>query len=277
MQTNNVLNRKHPTYNEGMWGVFMFTVLQVHPYQKPPLLKRLFYRCPDPVVTRVPLRGGAFFYKADFFADKHGKTDLSVLPNSVGGCAQRLLWAGAEMQIQPPLQKFAPTLYPEILFLNTALHFLRAQSEPPHTRILGFADSEARLQERIIPFVRLAKTVKIYTAFPNQYDALSKDILAEWGLSVIVSSRKEVLQDCNVVLAPSSETCLGTRGVLCCGREPICYAGEQFSLPQEEEARRPENTDAMLFAAALYELCNVKGLENLRYARLKPIKSETIY
>lgn len=277
VQTNDVLNYKHPTYNEGMWGVFMFTVLQVHPYQKPPLFKRLFYRQPDPVVTCVPLRGGAFFYKADFFTDKHGETDVSVLPNLVGGCAQRLLLSETEIQLQPPLQKFMPVLYPEILFLNTALHFLRGQPEPPNIRILGFVDPTARLQEKIVPFVRLAKTVKIYTDFPNRYDTLTKEILEEWGLSVIVSSYAETLKECNVVLAPFCENSLGTHGVLCGGREQICYAGEQFLLPQEEEARRPKDTDAVLFASALYELCNVKGLENLRYARLKPIKSETIY
>lgn len=255
----------------------MFTVLQVHAYQKPPLFKRIFYQRPEPVITRIPLRGGAFFYKADFFADKHGETDLSVLPSLVGGCAQRLVPAGEQTQLQPPLQKFTPKLYPETLFLNTALRFLREQPESPNMRILGFTDDEARLQERIIPFVRLAKTVKIYTRFPNRYDELSQEILAEWGLSVIVSDCAEVLKDCNIILAPFFETALGTRGVLYRTGEQICYTGEQLLLPQEEEARRPEDTDAVLFAAALYELCNVKGLENLCYARLKPIKSETIY
>ncbi len=266
------MNREHPTYNEGMWGVCMFTVIKVHPYQKPLLFKRLFYRAPAPLITRVPLRGGAFFYEAEFFADKYGKADLSVLPALVGGCAQRLLLETADIPILPPLKQFTPTVYPEMLFLNTSLQFLRECSESPNARTLGFTDREARLQEKIIPFVRLAKSIKIYTDFPRGYDTLVKEILEEWGLSVIVSSHAEVLNDCNVVLDSFWESCTGGRGLLRYEDMWYCCADDSFALPYAEEMRRPAGTDPVLFAAALYELCNVQGLENLKYARLKPIK-----
>lgn len=259
-----------------MWGVFMFTVLKVNPFQKPPIFKRLFYRSPEPILTRVPLRGGAFFYTAECFADKRGNADLSVLPDLVGGCAQRILLQDTKIPILPPLQIFEPVLYPQILFLNTAIDFLCALPDAPHLRTLGFVDPEARLQKTIVPFVRQAKTVKIFTDFPKRYDELAKEILADWGLSVIVSACADVLRDCNVLLAPFLKTENGLGGVLQYGIPKVCYAGDGCVLPAEFEARRPQGVAADVFASALYELCNQKELENLRYTRLKPIKSMAI-
>lgn len=256
-----------------MWGVFMFTVLKVNPFQKPPIFKRLFYRPPKPSLTRVPLRGGAFFYTVECFADKRGNADLSSLPDLVGGCAQRILLQDVKIPILPPLQIFDPVLYPQILFLNTAVDFLEKLPESPHARTLGFVDPEARLQNAIVPFVRQAKTVKIFTDFPKRYDELAKEILADWGLSVIVSSCADVLRDCTVLLMPFLKTENGIDGVLQYGMPKVCCAGDRCVLPAEFEARRPQGVDSVLFASALYELCNQKDLDNLRYARLKAIKS----
>lgn len=256
-----------------MWGVFMFTVLKVNPFQKPPIFKRLFYRPPKPSLTRVPLRGGAFFYTVECFADKRGNADLSSLPDLVGGCAQRILLQDVKIPILPPLQIFDPVLYPQILFLNTAVDFLEKLPESPHARTLGFVDPEARLQNAIVPFVRQAKTVKIFTDFPKRYDELAKEILADWGLSVIVSSCADVLRDCTVLLMPFLKTENGIDGVLQYGMPKVCCAGDGCVLPAEFEARRPQGVDSVLFASALYELCNQKDLDNLRYARLKAIKS----
>lgn len=259
-----------------MWGVFMFTVLKVNPFQKPPILKRLFYRPPEPILTRVPLRGGAFFYTVECFADKRGNTDLSSLPDLVGGCAQRILLQDVKIPILPPLQIFEPVLYPQILFLNTAVDFLEKLPDAPSARTLGFVDPEARLQKAIVPFVRQAKTVKICTDFPKRYDELAKEILADWGLSVIVSSCADVLRDCTVLLIPFLKTENGGYGVLQYSKQSVCLAGNDFVLPAVFEARRPQGVDSVLFASALYELCNQKELDNLRYVRLKPIKSVTI-
>lgn len=259
-----------------MWGVFMFTVLKVNPFQKPPILKRLFYRPPEPILTRVPLRGGAFFYTVECFADKRGNVDLSSLPDLVGGCAQRILLQDVKIPILPPLQIFEPVLYPQILFLNTAVDFLENLPDAPSARTLGFVDPEARLQKAIVPFVRQAKTVKICTDFPKRYDELAKEILADWGLSVIVSSCADVLRDCTVLLIPFLKTENGIGGVLQYGMPKVCYAGDGCVLPAEFEARRPQGVASDVFAAALYELCNQKELDNLRYVRLKPIKSVTI-
>lgn len=255
----------------------MFAVLRVVPYQKPPILKRLFYRTPMPNVTRVPLRSGAFFYIVECFADKHGNVDISMLPDLVGGCAQRILFCNTELLLLPPLQTFTPMLYPKLLFLNTVLDFLHKLPDAPNTRTLGFVDSDAQLQEKLIPFVRQAKTVKIFTNFPMRYDEIANRILTDWGLSVIVSSHAEVLHDCTVVIAPDMQTQTGECGVLQYGKEKACYTGGNFILPDEAKARRPSGVDDVAFASALYELCNWKDLENLRYRCLKPIKSAAIY
>lgn len=274
---HNVLNFEHLTYNKRMWGVFMFAVLKVHPYQKPPIFKRLFYRKPEPILTKTPLRGGAFFYTAEFFCDKHGCTDISILPDLVGGCAQRILLSDSGIPILPPLQVFTPILYPQLLFLNTALDFLKKLPDAPNARTLGFVDADAQLQEKIVPFVRQAKTVKIFTEFPLRYDAFAGKLLAEWGLSVVVSSCAEVLRDCTVVLAPFFQVKTGDCGVLYYSGNETYYIGDKFVLPAEAETRRPFGVDAVKFASALYELCNWKDLVNLRYERLKPIKSDAIY
>ena len=78
------------------------------------------------------------------------------------------------------------------------------------------------------------------------------------------------------MLAPFLKTENGMDGVLQYGMPKVCCAGDGCVLPAEFEARRPQGVDSVLFASALYELCNQKDLDNLRYARLKAIKSMAI-
>ncbi len=257
----------------------MFTVLQIEPYQKPRFLQRLFYRPPAPKAERIAVRGGMFFYRAVLFADKHGEADLSVLPDLVGSSAQRILFCGEDTrELAPPLRRFVPVLYPSLLFLNTAYDFLKAMPTPPNMRALGVVDADARLQKLLFPFVRLAKTVKVYTNMPEKYDVLCAEILSEWGLSVIVSEQIDALADCDVILAPFAAAAGGQVGILQCGRRAgQCYAGDSLLLPSEAEARRPSGVAPVQFASALYELCNASELKDLRYADLKPIKNGAIY
>ncbi len=263
-----------------MWGVFMFCVLHVLPERKTviPFFRR-FRKPVPPAVQKIPVRGGAFFYDVTVYADRRGEVDLTELPAIVGGSVQRILLCdGICLELSPPMQLFRPSLYFLMVFMNSALDFIKAEDTPPEQRILGIFDPDARLTQAILPFVKLAKTIKIYTEQPEKYETLSADLLENWGLSLILSENPKTLSDCTVLLDPFAENGKSFSGTLTLHKNgKAVLAGESVGLPPVYAERCPQGADPALFAAALYELCNISETGNLRYTRFMLTNPASFY
>lgn len=200
------------------------------------------------------------------------------MPQLVGGSAQRILPCGEVLSPPAPLRLFQPSLFLPTVFLHSARAFLETEDTLPCERVLGVCDPDARVQAALFPFVNLAKTVKVYTRRAQSYAAIRTELLAESGLSLIVSEQQETLADCTVILDPFAQIPgypMGTLTLRKCGR--VVLAGEGVRLPAEYAERCPEGVDPLLFAAALYELCNVRELSDLRYTRFIPINPAPAY
>lgn len=257
----------------------MFTVLEVQPYVRPLFFRRLFSKPLQPTVEKVAVRGGAFFYKATAFADKNGCADLSFLPSTVGIAAQRIVPCGEEMSELPtPLQFFSPKIFPTVLFVNTVCAFLEKYRDTYSACTVGILDEDARLRGMFRNLVPLSKAIRVFCRTPAAYADLQSELLESHGLSLVVCDSQTVLRDCGIVLRPFEKTADGAVGTLTVrqGGKAI-LAGEGITLPQEYKERMPQNTNALLFASALYECCNVTQLQNLQYTRFVPIKTAGIY
>lgn len=275
-----VLNRPHPAYSICMWGVFMFCVLHIESSNsKGPKWLRRFHKPLPPICEQIPIRGGAFFYDVTLFRDWRGEADLSVLPQLVGGSAQRILLCGEEeLSLPAPLRLFKPSLFLPTVFFQSARAFLETEDTPPSERVLGVCDPDARVQAALYPFANLAKTVKVYTRRAQSYASIRAELLSESGLSLIVSEQQGTLADCTVILDPFAQIAghpMGTLTLRKCGR--VVLAGEGVKLPAEYAERCPKGANPLLFAAALYELCNVRELQSLRYTRFVPINPTSVY
>lgn len=251
----------------------MFCVLHIEsPKQKGPKWLRRFRRPLPPICEKIPVRGGAYFYDVTLFRDYRGEVDLSVLPQLAPGGAQRILPCGEIPPLTEPLRLFRPALFLPTVFLNSARAFLEADDTSASERVLGVSDPEARVQAALYPFAGLAKTIKVYTRRAQSYAAIRAELLSESGLSLIVSEQPSTLADCTVILDPFMQIPgypMGTLTLRKCGRTVL--AGEDAALPAEYAERCPKGANPLLFAAALYELCNVQELCSLRYTRFAPI------
>lgn len=251
----------------------MFCVLEIKPYATRPFFRRLFFKKANPIIDKVAVRGGAFFYKVTVQMDKNGYADLSFLPLAVGAASQRILPCGEILQNLPtPLRLYTPRVFPTTLFLNTARAFFHKNRAQFRNASLGIVDPNGVLQNVVCDFVPFVKSMCIFCENTVSYETVQSEILSANGLSVILCDKINSLKGCDILLAPFSRTAngkIGTLTVLHGGKTVL--AGEGVSLPSEYEARRPAQTDALLFATALYECCNALDLQEMQYEKLVPV------
>ncbi len=257
----------------------MFTILEIKPYARPPFFRRLFTKPLQPFVEKVAVRGGAFFYKVTVFTDKNGCVDLSFLPGTVGIAAQRIVPCGAEItELPAPLRFFTPKIFPTVLFMNTVCAFLEKFQDRFSACTVGISDEGAFLRGMMRSLVPLVKEIRIFCRTPAAYADLQSQLLETHGISLVVCDSQAVLRDCDILLRPFEKTADGAVGTLTVhqNRKSV-LAGEGVTLAKEYGERMPQNTNALLYASALYECCNVTQLQNLQYARFVPIKTAGIY
>lgn len=260
-----------------MWGVFMFTVLNI---VKQTEKKRLFCfrrrKKEMPLLSRVAVRGGAFFYTLTLYADKHGEIDFSAVPEM---CLRRVIPVeGVTLPENCPAKRYNPSVFPLTVFLNSSIGLLKRAEDDPRTRTIGIVDPQARLQHGVEFFIPYAKTIRVFTDFPEKYDAACEMLVKAWGVAPIVSQNNAALNACDYVFSPFQKgegERQGTVRVRQGGNAIL--SGNTVLLPPEIEMRRPAGTDPLLFAAALYELCNLKEMQDLVYDRFVPIKTDAIY
>lgn len=260
-----------------MWGVFMFTVLNIVRQTE----KRRFFcfrrrKKEKPLLSRVAVRGGAFFYTLTLYADKHGEVDFSAVPEM---CLRRVIPVeGTELPDRCPVKLYRPTVFPLTVFLNSSIGLLKRAEDDPRTRTIGIVDPKARLQHGVEHFIPYAKTIRVFTEMPEKYDAVCEMLVKAWGVAPVVSNNPTAMQSCDYVFAPFQNIEGERQGTVRMrqGGNTI-LSGNTVLLPPEIEMRRPAGTDPLLFAAALYELCNVKEIETLTYDRFVPIKTDAIY
>lgn len=250
----------------------MFCILEIKQNTSRSFIRRLFCRKVQPTVEKEAVRGGAFFYKVTVQTDKNGYADLSFLPFSLGAASQRILPRGKIIQDLPaPLQLYTPRVFPTVLFLNSARAFLQKNRAQFQNCTLGIVDPNGVLQNAVCDFVPFVKSMCIFCKNTASYETVQSEILTANGLSVILCDKPDALKGCDVFLAPFSRTANGKIGTLTVLRgDKTVLVGEGVSLPPEYEARRPAQTDVLLFASALYECCNVLDLRAMQYEKLVP-------
>lgn len=260
-----------------MWGVFMFTVLKI----VEPLEKNRFFcfrrrKKQMPLLSHVAVRGGAFFYTLTLYADKHGDVDFSAVSEM---CLRRVIPVeGTELPERCPVKLYIPSVFSLTVFLHSAVGLLQRAEDDPRTRTIGIVDPQARLQHGVEYFIPYAKTIRVFTDFPEKYDAACEMLVKAWGVAPIVSQNNAALNTCDYVFSPFQKGTGAVQGTVRVrqGGNTI-LAGNTVLLPPEIEKRRPAGTDPLLFAAALYELCNLREMQDLVYDRFVPIKTDTIY
>ncbi|MCL2532231.1 MAG: hypothetical protein FWE40_08785 [Oscillospiraceae bacterium] len=257
----------------------MFACLECHPSSA-----RSKRKVPPPQLLRSEVPGGAPFFRLTTTTHR-GEIDWPAVEHAAGRMRTKMLFPqgveppiaepalGLRAQLDPGLRSFAARRLPLLLCLRMAQQVLRGCHRPARELSVTFIDPRGQLCRQLEPFVQLAGSLRVCTPEPAHYRQTAAQLLSRYGVVLVVSNSPACFAQSDVVVAEDLSLFTGReRGliftpdttplpdcrVLRCG-EPV--------LPPVYETLRPQGIDSMQFAAALFELCGVKEMERLPFAR----------
>lgn len=247
----------------------MFAVLRVLPDDNS-LSARIKFklRPPQPLLERINVMSAAPFYYLEIHERQCGR-NFEQVSKILGRCAHNLIVCGEyHLPDNPNIKRFYPSKLPRVLLLNTALDLTKRLSASSDRLSLSLIDYKGNWCDYAYEFVKYAKTVRVITNACEKYTQAAENIFDEYGASLIINDNISSVSGCDIVVSPDNNkerfynTC-----VLRCypdGRQDL-LKGKGYCLPKEYLAIMPAGIDEFLFACALYELCGVKKLGELKY------------
>ncbi|MCL2445937.1 MAG: hypothetical protein FWD06_04130 [Oscillospiraceae bacterium] len=257
----------------------MFACLQLH--QSHTRSKR---KISPPQLVRAEVPGGAPFFQLTTTVHR-GEIDWPAVEQAAGRMRTKMLFpAGVEppvaepafglrAQLEPGLRSFAARRLPLLLSLRMAQQVLRNCNRPARELSVTFVDPRGQLCRALEPFVQLAGSLRVCTPEPAHYRQTAQQLLSRYGVVLVVSNSPACFAQSDVVVAEDLSLFTGReRGLIFTPDTtplPGCRVvrSSEPVLPSAYEALRPEGIDPMAFAAALFELCGVKEMERLSFAR----------
>lgn len=216
-------------------------------------------------VSCVHLQNRRFFYKIEAVSQK-GTLPWEEIALLCGTLFKKTVLPKNIKGIEKTkLNSYEPKCFFDKLLLFFAVDILK--EEKVQNLTIAVVDENAVLSSCIKILVPFSKSISVITNNPQIYKKTQKSILCEYGLSLEV--REHFLKDnmnFDVLISKKSESVpllFGqtvfslTKGKNFASRQ---YILKDISLPAFYEKQIKKGTDRLLFAAALYELCDVKEM-----------------
>ena len=162
------------------------------------------------------------------------------------------------------ITEFVADIFPRILLMNSAVKVL----EGTRQKSLIVFDERCIYRDYMKKLVRNFERIRVVTPIAHEYDAVSVELMENFGFSLEVSDKPSYKADViisfewGVPLYFSGKVFTGERRFLMNAK---VYSGGDIDLPEEYEKIRPEGVDKLQFVSALYEKCKVKNLRNMTY------------
>ena len=169
------------------------------------------------------------------------------------------------------LCRFDSTVFYKAMTENFALAILKEMENPQKIKIAFFDfDGERRLfAERLC---QLSDNFIIITREKGKYLNLSEKMMNELGVSLVITSRIERMNDADFVIAPSrirKITSFRKKALVLTGERPCidisaqCYYKYRTEAPNEYKHLIPDCIDEDYFLSALYSIGRQYNLSNL--------------
>lgn len=182
---------------------------------------------------------------------------------------------GLEPEPDSGIKLFAPTVFPQRVLFNSAVTTLSKMQLDPHDVEICFVDENASVTDLVYKLKDYACRLKVITNCPWIYEQLGKQLLNDYGLSLMIGNRVDdsVLRSTVLICADPLTVPLTYGGILITNKKrrlmnAAVLCGNKIEIPQKYRDLMPDGVDEMTFAGALYELCCVKELENTEYRNL---------
>ena len=174
-----------------------------------------------------------------------------------------------------PVREFEPKFLPELILFNSALDYIKKLNPPPTKTRFILVDHDAVFTESLMPALKLASLITIITKDEKKYSELSDRLFEAYGISLMIRKDYHETKRENSFLFDykGNDIPLSYKGTAFSKEKKQLLNGKTLTpggleLPSEYESLWTKNTDKLQFAAALYELCKVKELKNLRFNEL---------
>lgn len=160
------------------------------------------------------------------------------------------------------LKKHDTTNFEKKLLINT---FIRCINKLPVRGVsIGFIDMSGLLKDEAISLLPVCNSLKILTLYPQEYDRVCNLALKKYGCQPSVSSNSEILKDTIAILSPvdKAKTDIPNNKFLF-GEGGFNIRVEDFKISNKILDFVPKDIDHFEFAAALYDLCGFKRLDDV--------------
>lgn len=177
-----------------------------------------------------------------------------------------------------PVRRFVPVSFSLLLLKNTSVELIRRCKLPLYRKIVTLVDPQALYLDFVPELLCYCITVRVVTARPERYAALSEQLMEELGASIVVTDEPDSLGGSVLVICPDSGDVGGLSAAV-----PVLTAGDADAPSQsrfvvgdpqlrprgELAACLPHGISPLDFAGALYQFGGWRGAEKLTASTLR--------
>lgn len=213
---------------------------------------------------RVTLPGNDAFFVVTL-ENFRGKASLKKLEDCLGILKKDVLVSG-DMPLTEgtDITVFSPDILPRLLLINSASDTLKGC----RYKSLILYDEKGIYTHCTAKLTDSFDRIRVVTPFTQKYEEVSRKLMENYGFSLEVSSCESFGAD--VIISHSCRVPLYYSGIVFTNERKYLmnsqvFSGKEITLPDPYEDLRPENTDTLIFASALYEKCGITDLGKLKY------------
>ncbi len=243
----------------------MFAVIEVNRKDKSVFRKLISsLSCSQPELIKVAVKSGAPYFIIRVSGSK--KIPWDDITYMVGRCSSNLL-IGKETKVPDELKKrcFSPKLLPLLMLSNTATDMLKGSAKKLN---VGIVDPFAVLNTRIYEYADFSSNITVVTKKTSDYIGICEELTDCFGIGASVTENIDRIKNCDIVISEKgveAEICFCIRG----NGSKNCFEFFDFMLPPVYEQKIPNGIDREDFAGALYELCGVRRISELKFKKVK--------
>lgn len=175
---------------------------------------------------------------------------------------------------KPPVNVFTPEKLPQIMLFNSAVEYIKEKALSPSKTQITVVDKKGLYVNYFKDVIKLASHITVVTS-AQSYRQLSDELLNAYGVSLII--RDELYEakgeNCFLFDYEAETVPLSYNGTVFSKSKKYLLNGKSltpggFDLPYRYEQLLNKNINKLHFASALYELCEVKELQKLKFNEL---------
>jgi hypothetical protein len=259
-------------YIIGKWGISLFTVVDLKNEKTSKIHNFIqYFRKAEVNIKEIPLLSGKSYFISE---TKYHRGEIPWKDIEKNAQSENFILP-FDLKDKSPLKEFEPKFLPELMLFNTALDYIKKMNPPPTKTRFTLVDHDGIFIENLAPVLKLASLITVITKEEKKYIELSDRLFEAYGISLMIRRDYHETKRENSFLFDykGDDIPLSYKGTAFSKEKKLLLNGKTlmpggFTMPSEYEKLWRKNTDKLQFASALYELCNVKELYNLRFNEL---------